>query len=362
MAVRLAAMSQIVPIITKGHDMLNTTENKLNRRGGIPLRDTTRGSYSPIEEDEKKGLQKINFSKAGQALGWVSLGLGLAELILPKRIQRMAGVSGHHSDLIQLLGIRELAHAAVIFLQARPYQGLWSRVFGDAIDLAFLGAALASPKTKKTRASVVAASVLGLAALDLFSLSRISQVRNQAKGYSTLTQADLNGGSRGREFHVTKNITVNRSPEMLYAFWRNFENLPQIMLHLEAVRVIDSRRSHWVAKAPAGKHVEWDAEITDDRPNELIAWHSIPNADVPNYGFIRFEPSKTGRGTVVHVEIEYRPPAGAIGRIFAKLFGEEPSQQVEGDLRRFKQVMETGEVLLSEGSPQGYGQRLQRPG
>jgi uncharacterized membrane protein len=342
--------------------MLNTVENKLNRRGGVPLRDSTQGSYAPLEEFEKKGLQKINFSKAGKALGWVSLGLGLAELIVPKRIQKLTGVRGHYSGLIRLMGVREMAHALFILFQTRPYQGLWSRVAGDAVDLACLGAAMASPSTKKNRVTAVTASVLGLAALDLLSVTQLSRVRNQAKGYSTLTQADLNGGSRGREFHVTKSITINRSPEMLYAFWRNFENLSQIMFHLEAVQVIDSRRSHWVAKAPAGKHVEWDAEITDDRPNELIAWHSVPNADVPNYGFIRFEPSKTGRGTVVHVEIEYRPPAGAIGRIFAKLFGEEPAQQVEGDLRRFKQVMETGEVLLSEGSPQGYGQMTQHPG
>jgi uncharacterized membrane protein len=153
----------------------------------------------------------------------------------------------------------------------------------------------------------------------------------------------------------------NRASDELYQFWRNFENLPQFMYHLKAVRVIDDRRSHWEAKAPAGKRVQWDAEITNDQPNEEIAWQSTFNADVPNSGRVRFEPGPAGRGTVVRVEIEYRPPGGAIGKVIAKLFGEEPGQQVAGDLHRFKQVMETGEVLRSDGSMQGYGQKMQQP-
>jgi uncharacterized membrane protein len=108
--------------------------------------------------------------------------------------------------------------------------------------------------------------------------------------------------------------------------------------------------------------VEWDAEITEDRPNEMIAWRSLPDADVTNSGVVRFEPAPAGRGTVVRVEIAYRPPGGAAGRLFAKLFGEEPAQQVKGDLNRFKQVIETGEVVVSDSVPQGLGQKMQRPG
>jgi uncharacterized membrane protein len=147
----------------------------------------------------------------------------------------------------------------------------------------------------------------------------------------------------------------------MYTYWRNFENLPRFMYHLESVERLDERRSHWVAKGPAGTQVEWDAEITDDRPNELIAWRSLPDAQVPNSGMVRFEPGPAGRGTVVRVEIEYRPPGGALGKAVAKLFGEEPGQQVAGDLHRFKQVMETGEVVVSEGSPHGFGQKQQKP-
>jgi uncharacterized membrane protein len=150
--------------------------------------------------------------------------------------------------------------------------------------------------------------------------------------------------------HVRKSITVNRPADEVYAFWRNFENLPRFMLHLESVHVTSDGRSHWKAKAPAGTSVEWDAEITEDRPNELIAWRSVAGADVPNAGVVRFVRAAGGRGTEVHVDLRYEPPAGKVGQLVAKLFGEEPSQQVDGDLRRFKQVLEIGELTQSDAS------------
>ncbi|WP_406696340.1 SRPBCC family protein [Singulisphaera sp. Ch08] len=107
----------------------------------------------------------------------------------------------------------------------------------------------------------------------------------------------------GREIDVTGSITINRPAEELYRFWRNFENLPRIMTHLESVQVTGDRRSHWKAKAPVGSTVEWDAEITEDRPNELIAWRSLEGADVENSGAVRFVPAPGGRGTEVHVEM-----------------------------------------------------------
>jgi uncharacterized membrane protein len=141
-----------------------------------------------------------------------------------------------------------------------------------------------------------------------------------------------------------KEVTVEKSPEELYQFWHNFENLPQFMEHLESVTVTGPTTSHWVAKAPLGNKVEWDAEIINDIPNELIAWRSQEDADVPNAGSIRFKPSSMGTGTDVHVELQYNPPAGVVGAAVAKLFGEEPSMQIEDDLNRFKQFMETGAV------------------
>ena len=156
-----------------------------------------------------------------------------------------------------------------------------------------------------------------------------------------------------RSIHVEVTMTIERSPWDLYAFWRNFENLPRFMRHLESVKVIDERRSHWVAKAPAGTTVEWDAEIINDEPNALIAWRSLAGASVDNAGSVRFVPGHDGRGTELRVVIDYIPPLGRLGSWVAYLFGEEPSIQVKEDLRRFKQLMETGEVTTTEGQPQG---------
>ena len=149
---------------------------------------------------------------------------------------------------------------------------------------------------------------------------------------------------RGEGVRVEQAVTINRPPEEIYRFWRNFENLPRFMDHLESVRVLDEQRSHWVAKGPAGTRIEWDAEIHNELPNELIAWRSLPGAEVDHAGSVHFDPAHDG-GTQVRVILRDSPPGGKAGAAVARLFGEEPSQQVAEDLRRFKQVMEAGEII-----------------
>lgn len=153
--------------------------------------------------------------------------------------------------------------------------------------------------------------------------------------------------------HVEQAVTINRTPWDLYEFWKNLENLPRFMDHLHSVRKIDERRSHWTARAPLGMKVEWDAEIINDEPNALIAWRSLAGATVDNAGSVRFVPGPEGRGTEVRVVLDYIPPAGRIGKLFAQLFGEEPSQQIRDDLRHFKQLMEAGELPTTEGQTSG---------
>src|SRR5207302_305246 len=138
--------------------------------------------------------------------------------------------------------------------------------------------------------------------------------------------------------HVRRTVTIGRSPQELFRFWRNFENLPRFMKHLERVDVIDGFRSHWVAKGPGwgtGASVEWDAEIINEEPDRLIAWKSLADADVDNAGSVRFIPlggaGRSGRGTQVKVNIEYIPPAGRLGSVIARIFGEEPGQQIRED-------------------------------
>jgi uncharacterized membrane protein len=157
----------------------------------------------------------------------------------------------------------------------------------------------------------------------------------------------------GRGIRVEKSVTVNATPEELYRFWRNFENLPLFMQHLESVTVIDGNRSHWVAKGPAGIKAEWDAEIINEIPNELIGWRSVDNSNVNNAGSVHF--NATPFGTEVKVVLRYDPPGGPIGAAFAKLFGEDPAIQVQEDIRRFKQLLETGEIAKTEGQPAGAG-------
>jgi uncharacterized membrane protein len=159
--------------------------------------------------------------------------------------------------------------------------------------------------------------------------------------------------SADRGIKVEQSITINKSPEEVYRFWRRFENLPRFMKHLESVTTTGEGRSHWVARAPAGTTVQWDAEIYNEKEGELIAWRSLDGADVDNAGSVRFEPAEGGQGTTVRVTLRYDPPGGALGATFARLFGENPEQQIEEDLRRFKQVMETGEVTTTEGQSSG---------
>jgi uncharacterized membrane protein len=148
---------------------------------------------------------------------------------------------------------------------------------------------------------------------------------------------------------VEHTVVIRRPREELYRFWRNLENLPRVMSHLERVRVLSPERSHWTAKAPAGRAVEWDAVIINEIENELIAWKSVEDADVPNAGSVHFADAPRGRGTEVTVVLEYEPPAGGLGAAVAKLFGEEPDVQVRDDLRRFKQTMESGDGAAAAG-------------
>ncbi len=171
-----------------------------------------------------------------------------------------------------------------------------------------------------------------------------------AAGVNTAAPGDKPGKDGVQVIEV---VTVNRTPEELYSFWRNFENLPEFMNHLASVTVQDQTHSHWVATAPLGKTVAWDAEIINEVPARLIAWQSVPGSGIASAGSVRFEPAPGGRGTEVRVNLEYNPPAGTAGAAVARMLGEEPRVQVAEDLRRFKNLMETGETPSVEGQPVG---------
>ena len=180
-------------------------------------------------------------------------------------------------------------------------------------------------------------------------------------GYSPLynmlgvTADDATFGSHplSRAITFKESITIMKSPSELYGFWRDFRNLPKVMTYLERVDLIDGNRSHWVAKGPGGVPAEWDAEIVHDEPGEMIAWRSVEGSEVCNRGIVRFETATAGRGTVITVQLTYRPPAGLIGAAVARLMQRSPAQEIKEDLRHLKQQMETGETPTIEGQPRG---------
>ena len=201
------------------------------------------------------------------------------------------------------------------------------------MDLALLGAAMGSRRANKGRLAGAVAAVAGVTALDVICSRQIS--------------------GRRHPIRVERSLTIDRSPADLYAFWRNFEQLPQFMNHLKSVKVIGDNLTHWVAKGPMKTDVAWDARTINERPNELIAWKSVEGSDIYTAGSVRFQPAPGNRGTMVRVTFEYEPPAGKLGAAIAKIFGEDPVKQVNVDLRRFKQLMETGEIARTEGQPAG---------
>lgn len=156
---------------------------------------------------------------------------------------------------------------------------------------------------------------------------------------------------------VGRAVTINRPRSELFAYWRDFSNLATVMENVERVEMLDERRSHWLVKAPGGKTVEWTAAITEEQDGSFIAWASEEGADVPNSGRIDFSDAQGGRGTIVTATILYDPPAGTIGKLIAKIFQREPAIQARRDLRRFKQLMETGEIATG-----ARNQRLQDEG
>lgn len=155
-----------------------------------------------------------------------------------------------------------------------------------------------------------------------------------------------------REIHLETSVAIDRTPQELYGMWRDLKNLPLFMSNLESVKELDSRRSHWVARGLNGIRVKWDAEIYNEKPGELLAWRSL-DGDIANAGSVRFMPGPEGHGTYVQVTMNYSPPLGTAGDAIGHLFGADPARLIKEDLRRFKQIAETGEVATVKGQSSG---------
>jgi uncharacterized membrane protein len=293
---------------------------------------------------EHSGYRAHDDLKLARGLGLLGIGLGLAGVVTAGGLARSIGLknTGKQRALLRAVGMREVASGVALIRDPKPRGWLWSRVAGDAMDISYLGWEIVSGGSRRRgRTGAALASLLGITALDV------------------LCGVALNS----RPNHAVAAITINRPPEEIYRFWHDFKNLPSFMSNLEQVEITGERTSHWKAWGPAGALVEWDAEIVEDRPNELIVWQSIGSPQVEHFGQVRFRPAPGGRGTEVIVVVRFDLVGGTLGQAMAKLFGKEPGQEISGDLRRLKQVLETGEVTVSDGSLGGiqYPQRPARP-
>jgi len=335
-------------------------------RGGDRAYSSTRGEFAV-----QRGI--------AAGVGWFGIGLGLFAVAAPRQLARLIGLEAPrtrwleaprtrwrgvrrmsaaqflpqqflpqrklrgdpvHSLIIRGLGAREIVSGIGILARPRPAPWLWSRVFGDMVGLSLLGLALNSPRTDRARLAGATAAIAGVTALDIYASVEFTRARRARRAPLTVT----------RTLPLEASILINRLPEECYRFWHDFENLPRFMRSVESVRIDSDRRSHWVARAPGGIRLEWDSEIIDDKPDRLISWHSL-NADVPNAGSVHFDPAPGGRGTFVRVRMSHDMPT--LSGIAARVIGKVPKRQVKEDLRRFKQIMETGEIPTTRGQPSG---------
>jgi uncharacterized membrane protein len=280
----------------------------------------------------------------GRGLGWFSIGLGLSQLAAPRALARTIGVPDDARTclLMRALGARELLAGLGILGRERKAPWLWARVAGDVMDLALLARCLTAPaislgpRRRVPRVPIAMAAVAGVTALDIVAGRRVSRKERGVAGSTETVEA-------------SSFTTINRPPADVYAFWRDFQNFPQFMTNVQAVELRGPLRSRWTVRAPVGaKTFQWDAVITDDRANELIAWRSLAGADIASSGEVRFARAPGDQGTEVRVKLRFEQPVKIFGAAtVAKLAAE---QQLSQDLQRFKQVLEIGEVMLSDAS------------
>ena len=318
-----------------GADTSGNTRGTVGSALGVDERPraSTIAPYQKLADSDRgtAGLSLADF------LGYFSIGLGLAEVLAPTAMSRVIGVKEpdeRNKRTMQLMGLREISHGVAILSTQTPAKAVWARVAGDALDLAFLGKTLANPDNDKGRTLFATANVLAVTALDVMCARELSAQPR------TVTRRRAEKGI----IRTRKSVTVMKPVAEVYAFWRNFENFPQFMRHLVSVTDIGDGRSHWVAKGPAGREFQWEAVITEERENELIAWRSTEGADVSNRGTVTLHPAPGGRGTEVRVELQYDPPGGEIGHTLAALFGQDAGSRIESDLREFKRAVEAGEI------------------
>ena len=298
----------------------------------------TAPAYQPEPRDGELTLADPQPDITGltRFLGWFSIGLGVCEVLTPGAVSRIAG-SRNHKGLVRFYGLREIAAGVGILTNPQnPSKWLWARVAGDVVDIA----SILNGSRNGTAAAGALAAVAGVTALDVYCAQRATA---DSEGMQDVERAETS-------------LMINCSPAECYRYWREVSNFPNFVRELKSVQTTGEKTSHWVMSLPrnAGE-VEWDAEITEDVPDQRISWQSKPGSDATVNGSVTFEAAPGGRGTVIRVQMDYDFAGRSIAAPASRLLGMNPEQFANKALRRFKQILEIGEVTETEGQPAGRG-------
>jgi uncharacterized membrane protein len=272
------------------------------------------------------------------ALGVLSVGLGLAALLAPRKVATACGIS-RARGMLPLVGARELASGAGLLSGRQTSLWLWSRVIGDVMDLAVLATAHERTAGGRRRVSAAAAVVGAITAADVVAAVEHSRESGIIRGHATAP-----------DVYVDRTVIINKTPQECYEFWKDLTNIPRFTPRLRSVTVRQDGVSHWVLSLPGGGKVEWDSRVTVDRPGERLSWRSVSESPFSHAGSVQFSAAPAGRGTFVSVSMHYRSPVSAT---LAKLVGGDPFGEIREDLRRFKQLIKTGEIPTTVGQPSG---------
>ena len=288
--------------------------------------------YRDAENRPRNGVGRGATPSLARFLGWFSLGLGAAELAMPRVVAKISGTK-KNCNLIRMYGLREIIAGVGILTRRDPGPWLWMRVGGDIVDLASLIAGARKGKTLASASSV--AAVAGVTALDVMCAQNCA----------------TSAGPRG--VRAEANVLIARPPDECYRFWRDLRNLARCATADVSVRDTGERAAHWTMRLPGGRQLEWDVEIVEDEPYKRISWRHLPGGLIAAAGSVTFEAAPGGRGTLVRVQIDYHHPGAAAIAPLTRFFGKHPEQMLLKSLRRLKQMLEVGEVLTTEGQPAG---------
>jgi uncharacterized membrane protein len=261
-------------------------------------------------------------AKIARGLGWFSVGMGIAQILAPRLVSRLAGLPLPPAFTVAC-GVRELVCGIGILTQEQVRPWMQARVAGDALDLAAFGSALLVPGADRSRIAVSTAVVAGVTALDVHCSRELGKDRR-----------------RPAPRQLSVSVNIERSPGELYGFWRDLTNLPRVMPRIESIQVIDDVHSHWVLRTTDGRRVEWDAELIDDVPDERVAWRSVDGSAVFDAGSAQFVRAPSG-GTDVKIDLLYQPPGDSFGTAVSMLFGIDPAADGRLDLDALKSVMKS---------------------